>query len=83
MKKYIITAPLMALIFFTSCSLQENKQRKNQEFNGLDKSSMDMIYYPDGFAYKKTFKDLNYKFLLLLPHHLRKLIFYRPTSKFF
>lgn len=59
MKKYIITAPLMAFIFFTSCSLQGNKERKNQEFNGLDKSSMDMIYYPDGFAYKKTFKNLS------------------------
>ncbi|MDB4742673.1 DUF2911 domain-containing protein, partial [Cyclobacteriaceae bacterium] len=52
-------APLIAFIFFTSCSLQGNKEQKNQEFNGLDKSSMDMIYYPDGFAYKKTFKDFS------------------------
>ena len=59
MEKYIKTAPLMVFIFLASCSLQGNKEQKNQEFNGIDKSSMDMIYYPDGFAYKKTFKDFS------------------------
>ena len=59
MKKYTITAPLLAFVFFTSCSYQGNKERKNQEFKGLDKSSMDMVYCPDGYAYKKTFKDLS------------------------
>jgi len=59
MKKHIITALLMTFMFLTSCFLQGNKEKKNQEFNGIDKSSMDMIYYPDGFAYKKTFKDFS------------------------
>ena len=59
MKKYTITTLLLAFVFFTSCSYQGNEEGKNQEFKGLDKSSMDMIYCPDGYAYKKTFKDLS------------------------
>ncbi|MAJ50525.1 MAG: hypothetical protein CMB82_02790 [Flammeovirgaceae bacterium] len=58
MKKHRISISILAIIFSISCSLKENKEQKNLEFNDLDKSSMDMIYYPDGFAYKKTFKGL-------------------------